>query len=249
MATKLNIADIIKQLQKQQDKANKANLERYGQGLGELTGTRGTMRGLYDQAGEGLGLVGRQATQDIDRGALRSMATGRQQLISSGLGNTTIQGNLLRAVEEDRRRAMQGVEEQQGVARMGLSERRAGMEGGAGGSIASFIANRNDIAPDLGAWGSLIQAGQAGANSQPVSANAGLGSSWAGGRNTFTDPTGNLSISTGGGGGGGMGPIQSAVGEGTSEGVRTIKATDQAARDRLLSRQKPAITPWYQRMV
>ncbi|KKK68935.1 hypothetical protein LCGC14_2939090, partial [marine sediment metagenome] len=140
----VNIADIIKQLEKSRARANKENIARYGAGLKELGGGRETLRGLYSQADDLSSIIGRQAAQDVNRGAQRGQAMGIQNLISSGLGNTTITGAMMRGVEEDRRRAMQGVEEQKAQQQMGLLTQQAGQEFGMSGTIADFMASRSD---------------------------------------------------------------------------------------------------------
>ena len=86
----VDIADIIKQLQKSQDAANLANEQRYAAGLGVLDQGAEAYRGLYDQARESSGMVGRQAMQDVGMAAGMQQSQGVQNLTSRGLGNTTI---------------------------------------------------------------------------------------------------------------------------------------------------------------
>ncbi len=214
----VNIADIIKQLQKAQSKANKANIARYEAGLKELGGGRETLRSLYSQAGDLSSVIGRQATQDISRGAQRGQAMGMQQLISSGLGNTTITGAMMRGVEEDRRRAMQGVEEQKAQQQMGLMTQQAGQEFGMSGTIADFIGARSDVGPDMGQYGNLIQqAAAAGDTSKPITTFGGLGPMARAGLDAFGQPLGSK-FGGGGAGGGGAGGGGAGGGGGLSTG-------------------------------
>lgn len=164
----ISIEDIINQLRRAQQDANEANIARYQAGLGELTGARDIMRGLYEQAGTLTQDIGRGAAEDIERGAQRTFAGGRQSLISAGLGNTTILGSLMRGTEEDRRRAMRQVEEQQGRLRAGLATQRAGAEMGAGAGLAGFMAARQDVGPDPALYAQLIQASLAAGDQKPV---------------------------------------------------------------------------------
>lgn len=193
----INIADIIRQMQKAQEEANEANELRYQQGLAELTGARDVMRELYGEAGEMMGDVGRSAMEDISRGAVAAGGRGRQQLISSGLANTTIAANLMRGTEEDRRRAMERVEGQQATMRGGLATQRAGVEMAGGGAMADFIARRSDVGPDPALYGSLIQAAMAGGTGEPIRVQAGLGPMARAGLTGTGRPMG-------GGGGGGL---------------------------------------------
>lgn len=199
----INIADIIKQLSQAQAKANRANIKRYEAGLGELGAGREAMRGLYEQAGDYSSLIGRQATQDISRGAERGQAMGMQNLISSGLESTTITGAMMRGVEEDRRRGMQAVEEQQAGRQMGLLTQQAGQEFGMSGKIADFIAARSDIGPDIGQFAGLVQqAAAAGDTSRPITTFGGMGPMARAGLDVFGSPLGSKfgrgGLSTGG---------------------------------------------------
>lgn len=170
-----SIADIIKQLEDAQKKANDANLARYNEGLSELQTGRESMRNYFAQAGSLIQDIGASAVEDINRGSERSFAQNKQHLISSGLHNTTIMGSLIRGTEEDRRRETERVEEQRRVALGGLNERQASAELGASGNIASFIAARNDTGPDPQVYAGLIRDAAA-ANTQPVQARIGAGS-------------------------------------------------------------------------
>jgi len=172
MAT--GLADIMKQLQAAQSAATAATEQRFSQGLSALTSGQERARSYYDQAAAAAGSIGRGATEDVSRGATRALAAGRQSLTSAGLGNTTIAANLPRGVEEDRRRAMQSVEEQQAQQRMGLLTQRAGSEMGAGGQLASYFGSRSDTGPDLGLYASLIQA--AASSPTPAQGPGGAGS-------------------------------------------------------------------------
>lgn len=220
----VNIADIIAELRRGQQQANEQNRIRYQQGLQTLRGTRGTMRNLYGQAEQLTADLGQSALRDVNRGAERTQALGRQDLISSGLGSTTMVGSMLRGTEEDRRRAAERVEEDVARQRASLATGQAGAEMGMGGAISDFIAARSDIGPDMGLYSSLIQAA-AGQQQPRTTVSAGLGpmaragltgtgresryfggSGGAGGGGSSFGG-GGLG-SSGGGGGGGAGPAR-----------------------------------------
>lgn len=169
-AATFSIADIIKQLQAAQNQANDANIQRYNEGLAELNSGRASMRQYYEKAQGLVQDIGASALQDVERGSERAFAQGRQSLISSGLSNTTLTANLARGTEEDRQRAALRVEEQVAQQQAGIAQNRAGAELGASGGIASFIANRNDVGPDIGQYAGLIRDAAA-ANTQPVQAS------------------------------------------------------------------------------
>ncbi|MFP3786887.1 hypothetical protein, partial [Burkholderia sp. SIMBA_024] len=78
----------------------------------------------YSQAGSLIQDIGASAAVDINRAATRNFAAGEQDLISRGLGNTTIRESMRRGVEDDRQRNLRTVDEQRRVALGGLAERR-----------------------------------------------------------------------------------------------------------------------------
>lgn len=218
MAT-TGLAGIVQQLQTAQQAANQANKRRYQQGFNLLTKGRGTARSYYDQAADQIDVMGRGATEDVERGATRALAAGRQSLMSAGLGNTTIAANLPRGVEEDRRRAMQSVEEQRAQQAMGLLTQRAGAELGASGQLAGFIGSRTDTGPDLGLYASLMQAAAAAPAAGRTAISGGIGPNAAAGTSVFGTPfkygsggtgSGGSAFSGGGSGGGNTpaGPAQ-----------------------------------------
>jgi len=215
---------LLKQLQAAQDRANKENEKRYQEGLAELTGGRVSMRELYEQAAGNLAKVGGAAAEDVSRGATRTGATGMQGLISAGLGNTTITGSLARGVEEDRRRGMRTVEEDQARRMAGLQTTRAGAEMGAAGNLAQFMAARSDQGPDLGMYGSLIQQASAGGPEGQQTIHTGLSPNARAGLDAFGRPMGRYGGGGGGsisgaGGGGYAGPAGSTGGGGGGGGA------------------------------
>jgi len=229
MPLNINISDIIRQLQEAQTAANAANEARYQQGLATLTGGRQTLQNLYGQAGSLIGEVGKSAIEDISRGAVRQGGQTRQDLITSGLANTTIAGAMARGVEEDRRRSMRQVEEDQARLRSGLATQQAGAEMGAAGGIADFIASRSDVAPDMSIYSSLIQAASAqeGAPSRqnPITVRT-MGANARAGLDAFGRPLGRFSSGGGGGAGGGGGFAN--IGQGGGGGGGAAGTLNQA---------------------
>lgn len=227
---------ILESIIKKMDEANAANLKRYSQGLSTLRGSLSRTRDLYGQANQAIQGIGTTAMSDVNRGAQRALAQGRQGLISSGLGNSTITGSLYRGVEEDRRRAMGRVEENMAGLRAGALQQQAGAEAAGNAGIANFIAARNDIGPDLGLLASLQQ--QA---SRANAATGGTGGTGGGKMRSysiapmslprfFDDPATRSGV--GGGGGVGMSPssISSAVRRNVPSSRSPYAATERTAR-------------------
>ena len=223
----VNISDIINQLQQAQAEANAANERRYAQALQELRQGRRRLSKMYGRASNLVSDLGQAAAQDINIGSQRSLAQGRQGLISSGLANTTITGSLMRGVEEDRARAQQRLAEQVGAQRSGLMTQRAQAEMGAAGAISDLIQSRADVGPDMGMYGSLIQAAMAQQNApgpgNRIQTSGGLSPNARAGLDWFGRPLGG-GAGGGGAGGGGAGGMDGGGGGGGQEtgGARYI---------------------------
>lgn len=204
-----SITDYITELQGAQEKANKANLKRYKSGLRQLKTGRKAMRRQYGKASAALKQIGATSKQDVKTGAKRALAQGRQDLIGSGLFNTTLTSNLARGVESDRARGIARINEGLAGQRAGLATQRAGAEMQAAGGISQFIANRQDVGPDPALYSGLIQAaaGASGGTPGRVSVFGGLGPNASAGLDAFGQKLG----SGGGGGGGGSGLSQGGL--------------------------------------
>jgi hypothetical protein len=122
--------------QKKTDEANAANEKRYNEGLG-----------LYDQMVAGYKNPGYgQGTRDqINQRQKQDTASGMQSLVNSGLYNSTIAPTVAQAASEAAQRSMNDLNDQitQNV-NSALSQK------------AQFIANRNDVGPDLGNMANII---------------------------------------------------------------------------------------------
>jgi hypothetical protein len=199
-----DISDILAQLQQAREQARQANLQRYQAGLQELQGGRELMRGLYEQAGELTQDIGASAAEDISRGAEQALGRGRQDLISSGLSNTTITGALMRGVEADRARAMRGLTEDIARSRANLLTQQASAEMGAAGGISDFIRSRADVGPDPALYAGLIQqaAASGGGEQGRRVVSGGLGPMASAGLDAFGRPLGRFGGGGGAGGGG-----------------------------------------------
>ncbi len=162
----INIDDIIRDMQQRQNKANKANRERYDEGKGLIEEAMKAMSSRYDTAASLYNDLGQSMVAQISQGAARQAAMGRQQLISAGLGNTTITGSMMRGVESDRQMASQRAQEGLAQQQAGLAERRAGSEMAGTLGLSDWIRSREDRAPDPGLYSSLVQ--QAAQQSEPA---------------------------------------------------------------------------------
>jgi hypothetical protein len=136
-------------LTKASEAAKQANLERYQQGLATLRAGYTTAEGQAQQ-------FGTTALQGVEESAIQQRAKGEQDLISRGLGGTTIRGAMTRAVERERVSGRARIGEQRAMMLGGLAQQRAR-------DISGFMERRTDVGPDLGMFASLIQSAQQGA--------------------------------------------------------------------------------------
>lgn len=208
------ILDTYRQLHQQ---ANAANEQRYQQIIGELQATNSRVGQTYDDAMGLLSTLGDSERERIDMGKVRQQGQTEQDLISRGLGNTTIRQSALRGVEDDAQRAHQSVTEQVGRQQAGMLQARAGAEERGGQFLGSMMERRTDQAPDMNRLTSLLQqAGYADAANGDGKSNVftGLSANARAGRDAFGNvmggggsggSSGGPSFGERGGGGGGRG--------------------------------------------
>ena len=96
---------LSQQYQEQLNAANAANQARYDD---MIAGYQNNQQNVSDY----LTNQGRQQTEDINRNSDRFNARNTQDLITRGLGNTTVLNSTQRGIEEDRQRALQNSQEQ-----------------------------------------------------------------------------------------------------------------------------------------
>lgn len=139
-------------------RANAANEQRYQQSLATLQTARQRMTSLFASARGLLATSGRQAGMDIDVGARRLQAQTTQQLMTSGLGGTTVRGAMARGIETDRTAAQARLAEGVGAQQAGLLTQQAGAEMGGAQALTGLMGQKQDIGPDFGRYASLTQA-------------------------------------------------------------------------------------------
>jgi len=171
--------------------------------------------GAYDSADALLSGMGQTARTRIAEDRTRNLAGSDQQMITSGLGNTTFRGAAQRGIRMDAERAMQENDERVATARSGLQLQRGATDIDIARLTADSLLSRNDVGPNTDLYSQLLQqmaaAGGAGGGRLPGGGGGGGGGSGAGG---------GVPGFTGGIGGGGSRPegVQSygAGGRGTA---------------------------------
>lgn len=145
----------INGLQLQQDAANRSNDLRYSQGLNLLNKGYSDSMGSIEKAILDSASFGNTAKKKIDYQQQNDLGSDQQRATSRGLGNTTI----LNAMNDQSRRrandATAQVDEQIANQRAGLRLQQGQLTSNTAGSIASFIAARNDQGPDASMYANL----------------------------------------------------------------------------------------------
>lgn len=204
----LNIEDLLKQLQDQYTAANTAGLERYQNLMRGVNDAGSRIAATYNDAFANLKGLGESAKSDIRQQTIRNKAASSQDLMSRGLGNTTITATNNRGIEDDAARQEQAVNENLAQQRSNLDISRAGSQMGVANLWSNALLSRQDQGPDASLYANLIQslAANGGGNG-----GGGFGGGGGGRSYNFVGGVphgGNSAInmgSVGGGGGGGSG--------------------------------------------
>lgn len=148
---------LIDDLMGSQAESREAGETRYQELMDLMSRLTGQVGGTYDAAlgeMEGMGTAGRTR---IGEGRTRALAESEQDLMSRGLGNTTIRSSVRRGVKSDYERQLQELNERVSGQRSGLLQQRAGAEMDLGRLGIDTRLSRQDVGPDVSQYLSLIQ--------------------------------------------------------------------------------------------
>lgn len=151
--------NLIASLDSQSQAAKTDQLAQYNNLLNSVAATKKSILGkggMYSKAGAMLANQGVSAKADIDEQTKNQLGSTEQDLISRGLGNTTIRSNMLNGVQRQGQREKTRVDESVAAARAGLLERQAGMASQLGGLEADSILSKSIEGPDLSQYLNLI---------------------------------------------------------------------------------------------
>lgn len=210
----VDVNAIMQRLRKQQEETNQANLERYEalmthmesmtKQVGEQ-GTYGAAMALMEQTGEAART--RIATQ-----AKKATAAAEQDLISRGLGATTVRQAERRGIAATAEEATQAAEERTAAQKAGVLERRAGTEMQIGALKAGVMERREDVGPEMGMYASLIQAAAASETAEAKRTATVIGPQAQAGRDVFGQPMGGGGAAGASGAGLGAGGVGGGLG-------------------------------------
>jgi hypothetical protein len=193
-------------------------------GAGEQSAQGFIQNAIANNAG-----FGTAARQRVQQGLQNAQGSTAQSAVSRGIGNTTVLDALQRGNARDAEQQNQAIDEAAANRASALNLQQANTattfagqkanqsnaQGNAartgGNDIASFIANRNDVAPNLGEYANLVQGAAQGGPGKMTGTTINAPASYTGG-------LGRGGFASGGGSGGQSGGFQGGAGGAVSGG-------------------------------
>lgn len=188
MAKQFDYESILANFRQLHEQANQANESRYQDILRNEALTQETVGGTYGQMEGLLENLGQAESERIGITDVQEKARAEQDLISRGLGNTTIRESVRRGIGEDTARSQRALTEQVGRQKAGVLQGRAGAEERMGSSLSRFMEARTDQGPDMGQLSALLSQAGAGVGTQEASEQTiftGLSANARAGRDAF----------------------------------------------------------------
>lgn len=133
--------------------------QRMQQALDAQATAQGNLRSLYAKAQDANNAVGAQAYNRIDQDLRRGEAAGISQLVSRGLGNSTITSTVQRGYRRDAEDARRSVDEQMAARKMGLLTGLADRETQYGGNLSNTLLGQKIVSPDISGYVAQKQSG------------------------------------------------------------------------------------------
>lgn len=140
-------AAMMAQMQAAQQQQNQAALQQYKRLLGSVKATQKRTGKLFGKAQKMTKDMGRSAIEDTEMARTQRLAGAEQDLISRGLGNTTIRGSMQRGINADADRNIRAIREGVNAQRSGLFAQQAGAQMGLGQFRADSLLSRQNVNP------------------------------------------------------------------------------------------------------
>lgn len=167
MAATMNtstLQSLMDQITESQKKANAANEKRYADLIQNLTNLSQQIvgeGGTFSQAQNLINTIGQAAQTQIQEQAAKAQGQSEQDLVSRGLGATSIRESAKRGIMSDKTKALQAQAESEAAQKANLLTQKAGFQLNLGSLLSNAMQNRTDQGPDLGLYSSLLQAAAA----------------------------------------------------------------------------------------
>lgn len=153
------LAGFQTKMQGESDAANLANKERYDQLISSVAGTQADITGAggtFDQMEALMSGAGQAGTTRIQEQQTKQLGQSEQDLMSRGLGNTTIRSTARRGIQSDAERNQQALDEQVARLQAGVKGQKAGAQQDLGRLMANSILSRQDVGPNQDMYAQLI---------------------------------------------------------------------------------------------
>lgn len=155
-----SISGLLGGLQNQFDQFNQAGQEQFGQIQGITNAANQQILGeggLFSQAGGLLDSLGQRQKRRIGEQKQQALGQSEQNLVSSGLNNTTMRQNARRGIRRDADDAQQDLSERVNTARAGLLERQAAMEDQRANTTVDTELSKQNVPPNVEKFSGLLQ--------------------------------------------------------------------------------------------
>lgn len=221
----VDINELIEQYEQQRAQANQANEQRYDELLELLSGLQGRRGSVYDDIIGTIAAGGQTARRQARRRGAVERGAAEQDLISRGLGNTTVRSSVMRGINRDTTELLNQIAERQALQTAQAQERSFGAETDITRMLAGAIEGRQDVGPSMSRYANLIQqAAAAGDPNEKLTAQVGVrGNDWQRGGG-FSARTGAGGFGGGSGGGPSFGERGGGGGSGSGNRARTVVA-------------------------
>jgi hypothetical protein len=152
-----DLASLIAKMQEESATANTDSLKQYKNLMQMSKGVQTRALGDYDQAAALQQGMGNTQMNQINQAETKSKGQSEQDLISRGLGNTTVRSSVNRGIEADATNARNSVAEAVANAKSGLATQRAGAEESLGNMRINSLLSRQNVPPNAQMYAALIQ--------------------------------------------------------------------------------------------
>jgi hypothetical protein len=152
------LKQLLEQLQTGETQAREAGEKQYQNLLESITGLKSQVGGTFGRAEQMLGQIGEAQRRRVTEAGTQAKAASRQDLVSRGLGNTTVVDAVQRGIDTDTQRAMGELAGQEAAQALGLLTQRAGSQRQLGALEADAILSRQIEPPRTSEYLSLIEA-------------------------------------------------------------------------------------------
>jgi hypothetical protein len=153
----LDLQNLIDQFTQGSGASNKASLRQFRNLMKSARRTKKDVMGLYPKMMGLTDTFGQSGMADIEQARMNERGGVLQDMVSRGLGNTTIRSTMLAGADQNALRAQQNLGESVNRQKLGILQDRAGMRLNLGNLMSNAIQSRENTGPDLSAYMAILQ--------------------------------------------------------------------------------------------